>query len=181
MDSRQLKAVLDRLDTTPCVVTSAFEGRRDGCLISFITRCSIKPPRLLVLTSHETLTNRLVEASKLLAVHPVARGQEPLVSLFGGESGREVDKFQDLDWKPGQTGTPVLRDVLGFVEGRVVSSMDCGDHTARLVEPIAAGLRDPDAVPLTIFELMGSGLLPPSVALGDPWKAFKQEGSDGSS
>ena len=41
---------------------------------------------------------------------------------------------------------------------RVLASLGCGDHTARLVEPIAAGLHQPDAEPLTMLEVLAKGL-----------------------
>lgn len=135
-------AVLDRLTTTGCVVTTAYGGRRDGCFVGFITACSLEPPRLLVCTSHQNLTHELVEQSGVLAIHPVAQGQEAWVARFGMQSGRATDKFATLAWRPGATGAPVLADALGYLEGRVLASLDCGDHTARLVAPVTAGLRD---------------------------------------
>jgi flavin reductase (DIM6/NTAB) family NADH-FMN oxidoreductase RutF len=180
MDQRQLKALLDRLDTTPCIVTSSYESKRDGCIVTFITRCSLDPPRVLVCTSHETMTNSLVERSHVLALHPLARGQEPLISLFGGETGREVDKFQGLAWRTGLTGAPILSDAIGYLEGRVLSTMDCGDHTARLVDPLAVEIPDPNAPPLTIFELFARGIVPPTVALGDPWSVISRGVVNGS-
>jgi flavin reductase (DIM6/NTAB) family NADH-FMN oxidoreductase RutF len=167
--SRELGAVFDRLDTTACVVTSAHEGRIAGCLVTYVTGASIDPARLLVLTSHENLTHELVERSGVLAVHPLARGQEEWVRHFGFQSGREVDKFAGLAWQPGETGAPLLAEALGWVEGRVLDSMDCGDHTARLVEPLAAALHDPDAVPFRAAEIYARGLDDPrSSSLAPP-------------
>jgi flavin reductase (DIM6/NTAB) family NADH-FMN oxidoreductase RutF len=153
-------ALLDRLDTTACVVTTTYEGRPAGCLVTYLTPASItaRRPRLVVLTSHENLTHELVGRSGVLAVHPLARGQDEWVRRFGLQSGRDVDKFADLPWQPGETGAPLLDDALGWVEGRVLDSMDCGDHTARLVEPLGAALRDPDAVPLRAAEIYARGL-----------------------
>jgi flavin reductase (DIM6/NTAB) family NADH-FMN oxidoreductase RutF len=116
---------------------------------------------MLVLTSHENLTHELVERSGVLAVHPLARGQEEWVRHFAFQSGRTVDKFAGLAWQPGETGAPLLADAVGWLEGRVLDSMDCGDHTARLVDPLAAALHDPDAVPLRAAEIYALGL-------GDP-------------
>jgi flavin reductase (DIM6/NTAB) family NADH-FMN oxidoreductase RutF len=153
--SRDLPALLDRLDTTACVVTTAHEGRRAGCLVTYLTPASITAdrPRVLVLTSHENLTHELVERSGVLALHPLARGQREWVQRFGFRSGRDVDKFAELAWAPGVTGAPLLEDAVGYVEGRVLASLDCGDHTARLVEPVAALLRDATAAPLRASEL----------------------------
>jgi flavin reductase (DIM6/NTAB) family NADH-FMN oxidoreductase RutF len=156
-------ALFDRLDTTACVVTTAHAGRPAGCLVTYVTPASVTAarPRLVVLTSHENLTHELVERSGVLAVHPLARGQEEWVRHFGFQSGRTVDKFAGLAWQPGETGAPLLADAVGWLEGRVLDSMDCGDHTARLVDPLAAALHDPDAVPLRAAEIYALGL-------GDP-------------
>jgi flavin reductase (DIM6/NTAB) family NADH-FMN oxidoreductase RutF len=156
--SRELGAVLDRLDTTACIVTTAHEGRIAGCLVTYLTAASIEPSRLLVLTSHENLTHELVERSGVLAVRPLARGQEEWVRRFGFQSGRDVDKFAGLEWRPGETGAPLLGGALGSVEGRVLASLPCGDHTARLVEPLAASLRDALAVPLRAWDIYAGGL-----------------------
>lgn len=167
--SRELNALLDRLDTTACVVTTAHEGRRAGCLVTYVTACSIDPARLLVLTSHENLTHELVERSGVLAVHPLARGQEEWVRRFGFQSGRDVDKFAGLEWAPGATGAPILSAAFGYVEGRVLASLDCGDHTARLVEPLAQGLRDPDVFPLAASEIYALGVDEPRSRSLFPW------------
>jgi flavin reductase (DIM6/NTAB) family NADH-FMN oxidoreductase RutF len=155
--SRELAAVFDRLDTTACVVTTSHEGRLAGCLVTYITGASIDPARLLVLTSHENLTHELVERSGVLAVHPLARGQEAWVRRFGLQSGRNVDKFAVLEWTLGETGAPLLAAAPGYLEGRVLASLPCGDHTARLVEPVAGALRDPDAIPLRAWDVYERG------------------------
>jgi flavin reductase (DIM6/NTAB) family NADH-FMN oxidoreductase RutF len=168
----EVAPLLDRLDTTACVVTAAQEGRPAGCIVTYLTAASIMAarPRLLVLTSHENLTHELVALSNVLAIHPVARGQEDWVRHFGFQSGRDADKFDGLAWEPEVTGAPLLAGALGYVEGRVLASLDCGDHTARLVEPVAAQLRDADAVPLRMSEIYGSGLDDPRSASVFPWR-----------
>jgi flavin reductase (DIM6/NTAB) family NADH-FMN oxidoreductase RutF len=47
------------------------------------------------------------------------------------------------------------------IEGRVINSIDCGNHVAQLVEPVAAELRDPQATPLSVLEIFARDL--------DPW------------
>lgn len=175
LDRRQLDALIDRLNNTACVVTTVYEGHIAGCFVTFVTGCSVEPPRLLVLTSHENLTHELVEQSGVMAVHLVPRGREEWVQHFGYQSGRDVDKFANLGWEPGVTGSPILADALGHVEGRVLDSMNCGDHTAQLLEPVAATLRDFDAVPLTTFEILARGLEEPRVPPADSWTGYNSE------
>ena len=175
LDRRQLDALMDRLNNTACVVTTAYKGQLAGCFVTFVTGCSLEPPRLLVLTSHENLTHELVKRSGVMTVHLVPRGREEWIRHFGYQSGRDVDKFANLDWEAGVTGSPILPDALGHVEGRVLNSMDCGDHTARLLEPVVARLRDFDVVPLTTFEILARGLEEPRVPPAGPWTGYNSE------
>src|SRR5919106_1537579 len=124
------------------------------------------PPPL----NHQTHTHP-GDGPPVLALHPVARGQEDWVRHFGFRSGREVDKFAGLAWEPGRTGAPLLAEALGWLEGRVVDSLDCGDHTARLVEPVAVSLRDPAAVPLRAAEVYASGVDEPRAESVFPWES----------
>ncbi len=175
--SRELRAVFDRLDTTACVVTTACEDEPAGCLVTYVTGASLDPARLLVLTSHENLTHELVERSGVVAVHPLARGQQDWIRHFGFQSGRDVDKFAGLGWTTGETGAPILQDALGYLEGRVLASLDCGDHTARLVEPVAGALRAADAVPLRAWDVYALGEDDPRSRSLFPRKSGRPAGS----
>jgi flavin reductase (DIM6/NTAB) family NADH-FMN oxidoreductase RutF len=155
-----LEPLLDRLDTTGCIVTTAWEGRVAGCFVSYVTECNLDPPRLCVFTSHENLTHELVEASGVLAVHLLAAGDEGWVVPWGRRSGRDVDKLAGVRWRPGVTGAPILDGPLGWIEGRVIASLDCGDHTARVVEPVAAELRDERVAPLSVLQVFRAGAVP---------------------
>jgi flavin reductase (DIM6/NTAB) family NADH-FMN oxidoreductase RutF len=119
---------------------------------------SMDPPRLIACTSHQNLTHELVDRSGVLAVHVLGRAQAHLVERFGLQSGRFADKFEGLAYRLGETGAPILDDCLGWVEGRVLHSMETGDHTARLLDPVASSLADHGATPLTSFEVLGRGL-----------------------
>jgi len=164
--------LLDRLDTTVCVLTTAHAGAVSGCIVTYVTPASIhaERPRLVVLTSHENLTHELLGESGVLVLHPVARGQEDWVERFGFRSGRDVDKFAGLAWERGETGSPILAEALGWIEGRVLAAMDCGDHTARLVEPLAVSLRDAAAVPLRAAEVYAGGVDEPRAPSLFPWR-----------
>ena len=57
-----------------------------------------------------------------------------LAKNFGFTSGRDRDKFEDIDFVDGQNGCPVIKDVHSYTECKVLNSMDGGDMTAFLVE-----------------------------------------------
>ena len=125
------------IDYPMYVVTTAAGGEQAGCLVGFVTQCSIDPARMLVCLSVRNRTYRVARQARTLAVHFLSRRDVELARLFGEETGDEVDKFSRCRWEPGPDGVPVLAGVKGWVAGRVLAALDAGDHTAFLVEPFA--------------------------------------------
>ena len=126
----------------PMVIVTATAGdERSGCLVGFSTQCSIHPARFLVCISHKNATHAVAMGAEVLALHLLAAEDVALSELFGEETGDEVDKFSRCEWDPGPQGVPLLRGSAGYIVGRVLRRDDVGDHTAFLIEPIAAEQR----------------------------------------
>jgi len=128
------------IDYPMWIVTAAAGDERDGCLVGFATQCSIDPARFLVCLSNKNRTFRIAQRSHVLGVHLVAEDQRDLAELFGGktEDDPHVDKFADRQWEAGPEGVPVLSEARSWFVGRVLERLDCGDHVAHLLEPLAA-------------------------------------------
>ena len=136
------------IDYPMFVVTTAAGQRRAGCLVGFVTQCSIDPPRLLVCLSKRNYTFRVAVDADALVVHFLGPADEPLSRLFGEQTGDEVDKFVRCSWSPGPQGLPVLDVQRGWVAARVLQRHDVGDHVAVLVEPFDGVAHDTSAPPL---------------------------------
>jgi flavin reductase (DIM6/NTAB) family NADH-FMN oxidoreductase RutF len=133
-------------DTPMAIVTTiAPDGRRSGCLVGFWTQCSIHPPRVLACISKANHTFEVAEAASALAVHWLARDDRKLATLFGGETGDEIDKFEHCSWRPGPGEVPVLDGVKGWVGGPVVERLDMGDHVGFVIDA-AGGMVDEPSV-----------------------------------
>ena len=125
------------------IVTVAAGQRRSGCLVGFWTQCSIHPPRFLICISDKNATHAVATEADVLALHLLGPEDRELSELFGEETGDEIDKFTRCGWDVGPDGVPLLRDCAGYIAGRVLRRDDVGDHTAFLIEPVAAEQRRP--------------------------------------
>ncbi len=121
------------------VTTTSATGEQSGCVVGFITQCSIKPPRLLVCISKVNHTFFASERSDAVAIHLIGQDQIELASLFAEQSGDTVDKFGKCTWHLGITGSPVLSECAAWLEALIVSRSSVGDHEALLVRPVAGG------------------------------------------
>jgi flavin reductase (DIM6/NTAB) family NADH-FMN oxidoreductase RutF len=129
-----------QLDYPMAIVTcvSRTSGERSGCLVGFSTQCSLQPARYLICISQANHTHGVACQSDVLVVHFPTAADGEVATLFGEETGDEVDKFSRCAWRDGPGGSPVLTDVGRWFAGRVLERVDLGDHTGFVVEPVDA-------------------------------------------
>lgn len=127
-------ALVSDLDYPMFIVTVAAPGERDGCLVGFVTQASIEPPRLLVMLSKSNRTYRLARTADTLVVHFLHENNQGLASLFGEETGDDVDKFDCCEWREGPRAEPILVGTRGWVAGAILDRLDGGDHVAHLLD-----------------------------------------------
>ncbi|MET9437300.1 flavin reductase family protein [Streptomyces sp. NPDC006551] len=127
------------------VVTAAGEedGEPAGCLVGFASQCSIGPARFVVWLSRENRTYRAACRASHLAVHVLSRARSDLARWFGERTGDDIDKFAEVDWRPGPGGAPVLRGARAWFVGRVLDRFEGGDHVGFLLAPVTEGSADP--------------------------------------
>lgn len=104
-------------------------GRYNGSVVTWVTQVeATDPARVAVAVAKSDYTYEFVQASGAFALHLLGKGQVDTARHFGFQSGRQVDKFASVPYGVGATGAPVLKDALGYVECRVVQSLDTGPH-----------------------------------------------------
>jgi flavin reductase (DIM6/NTAB) family NADH-FMN oxidoreductase RutF len=142
--SSAIDEVVSRLDYPVFVVTTAdpTTDERAGCLVGFLTQCSMDPVRFLVCLSVRNHTYRVARRAELLAVHLIGDDQRELAELFGSTTGDEVDKFRRCAWHPGPGGVPLLDGASAWFVGTVLERTDLGDHVGFLVSPTASHVTD---------------------------------------
>jgi flavin reductase (DIM6/NTAB) family NADH-FMN oxidoreductase RutF len=115
------------------IVTAAGNDTRAGCLVGFVTQASIEPARLLVMLSKANKTFEVAQESRLLAVHFLNQNNARLAALFGEQTGDEVDKFANCQWRAGLDSVPLLAGTRGWLVGEIIDRINVGDHVAHLL------------------------------------------------
>ncbi|MFL6239696.1 MAG: flavin reductase family protein [Actinomycetes bacterium] len=141
--------VVELLDYPMFVVTTTDGQERAGCLVGFATQASINPARFLVGISDKNHTYRVVQNAGRVAVHVLGRSDVRLASLFGEQTGDDVDKFTGCSWHEGPEGVPILDDAAAWFSGPILSRDRVGDHVAHLIEIDSAEVLNPEGALLT--------------------------------
>lgn len=125
-------------DPPMVIVTTSARGERSGCLVGFSTQCSIHPAQYLVFLSNKNHTYRVGAGAETFAVHfldEANAAHRALAALFGGETGDDVDKFDQCEWRD-VGGVPVLTDCDRWFVGRAIDRLEPGDHQGVVLEPL---------------------------------------------
>lgn len=157
MEPSPVSQVYSRLDPPLWLLTAADGERRGGLIATTVAQASIVDslPRQLVTIGTRHYTHALIEASGAFAMHLLDERQLDLAWRFGLQTGRDVDKFADLPFQTGATGSPLLTQAVAWLDCRVESQMDIGDRAVYLAA-VVDGRMQRNASPLTtrrFFEL----------------------------
>ena len=135
--AKDLAPFFERVDFPYYLLTVRTPEEMSGCLAGFVTQCSIDPPNFVACISHLNHTLGVAVRSQSMGLHLLGEDQLDMARLFGEETGDEVDKFADADWRIGATGAPLLADVSLALEGTILGHFSVGDHEAFLVRAVA--------------------------------------------
>jgi flavin reductase (DIM6/NTAB) family NADH-FMN oxidoreductase RutF len=116
------------------IVTATNVGERAGCLVGYVNRASIQPPRVIVMLSKANRTYEVAQDTDRLVVHFLHHDNHDLATLFGEQTGDEVDKFAACDWQEGPAGEALLAGTRGWVSGMILARHDAGDHVIHLID-----------------------------------------------
>jgi len=145
------------------VVTSAKEGKLNGQIANTVFQITSEPPTIAVSINKQNLTYEFIRDSRVFTVSILSRDAPvSLIGNFGFKSGRDIDKFAQVNYKVGKTGAPIVMDnTLGYLEAQVVNEIDAGTHTVfigKLVE--AEILRDGEPMTYAYYHEVKRGITP---------------------
>ena len=133
------------------LLSSEAEGKHGGCVINTLSQQTSEPERFSVTVNKMNFTHDLIAKSGKFAVALLSKKVKfDLIKGFGMRSGRDTDKFADVDFVTAQNGCKVPTDgVLGFFGMKVEDSIDLGTHTMFLASATESRVLDGNAEELT--------------------------------
>jgi flavin reductase (DIM6/NTAB) family NADH-FMN oxidoreductase RutF len=130
----------------PAAVTTTSGGKVNGCIALSPGSGSIVPeaPRVTVGLTTTNLTHDMVRESGVFAVHLLGADDDAIdaslaiIRGLASSSGRDGDKLSGFATREGATGSPILLDALGYVEGQVVDALVTEENTIFVADVVAA-------------------------------------------
>ena len=129
------------------VTTLDSDGHPHGMTVNSFSSVSLDPPLVLVSIDLKNAILGHFISSSWFAINILAEHQEDLSRRFSSAS---ENRFLDLTWSAGLSGTPLLDGVLAHLECSVVRTFEVGDHTVLIGEVRRAGYTE--GKPLVFFD-----------------------------
>lgn len=154
VDPQVMREVLGHFASGVTVVTAVTADGPAGFTCQSFSSLSLDPPLVAFAPSRTSQTWPALRAIGRFCVNVLAEGQDAVSQNFARSGG---DKFAGVRWSPSAHGSPVLDDVVAWIDGELWAEYDGGDHSIVVARVLDLGA-DPERRPL-LFHRGTYGLL----------------------
>src|SRR5882672_10370285 len=141
----EFRQALGCFATGVTVITVDYEGEVNGMTANAFSSVSLDPLLVLVCVDHRARTHAHQHAKKRFGINVLAENQRTISEYYARssethqhaeEAGAHFDRTSH--------GTPVLRGALAYLECRLHTAQDAGDHTIFIAEVEEVVVREGD-------------------------------------
>lgn len=124
------------------VVSSGNSNQLNGQVANVVFQVTSHPPMIAVCINKENFTHQLINENRVFTVSILSK-DTPLdfIRNFGFKTGRNFNKFANLQYRMGVSGAPVVTEnAVAYLEAKVNDAVDCGTHTIFVGEVVDADI-----------------------------------------
>jgi flavin reductase (DIM6/NTAB) family NADH-FMN oxidoreductase RutF/rubredoxin len=133
-------------------IVSSRDGERLNAHISnTVFQVTATPPQIAICSNKDNLTTDFILKSKVFSVSIIQQDVDlNFIGKFGFKSGKNVNKFENLNYKTGISGAPIVLDkTIGYIDCKVNNMLDAGSHIIIVGEVVDADIIQTGGSPLT--------------------------------
>ncbi len=122
------------------VIGARSKSELNGQIANTVFQITSEPPQIAISINKQNLTHSYIMDRKAFSVSILSEeAPMTLIGNFGFKSGRDINKFENYNYKFGTTGVPILLDkIVGYLEAKLVNQIDMGTHTLFIGEIVEA-------------------------------------------
>jgi flavin reductase len=124
----ELRALFREVPSPVAVATVDISGQSAGLTVDSVLPLSLDPPLLGIALRRHAALHELMRDAGTFAVSILSSGQEHLAQHFA-RGVPPIGLWTGIETIPGELGAPLIGGALGWIECRLASEVDAGDHT----------------------------------------------------
>lgn len=151
LNSSEFRKAMGSFATGVTIITLDLDGEVHGMTANAFASVSLDPLFVLVCVDHKTRTHAHLHAKKRFGINVLSVGQRAISEYYA----RPVRSHEHAEEEAGARfertihGTPMLQEALAYLECRLHSAEEAGDHTIFIAEVEDVVVRDGE--PLLFF------------------------------
>jgi flavin reductase (DIM6/NTAB) family NADH-FMN oxidoreductase RutF len=143
----EFRKAMGSFATGVTIITVDYEGEVQGMTANAFASVSLDPLLVLVCVDHRARTHTYLHARKRFGVNVLAENQRAVSEYYAlpSPTHERAEHEAGARFDHTQHGTPVLHGALAYLECRLHTAQDAGDHTIFIaeVEDVVVRLGDP--------------------------------------
>ena len=116
------------------------DGRISAATENWVTQASFKPPLVAVGVKADSQIYDIVKTAGNFALNVLGKRQHGTAYAFFKPAERDGQEISGEPFRAGSTGAPVLENTPAFVECRLVTTVEEGDHSIFVGKVVDAGV-----------------------------------------
>lgn len=121
------------------IVTTYLDGKPFGFTATSVASLSAEPPRFTFNMAQTSSSWPAISRAEYIGVHMLGEENQPLADRFA----RTKDRFGGDHWVLGAHGVPILKNVTGWLVGRIVERFSFDTNAVIVAEVVGGELNDP--------------------------------------
>ncbi len=160
------------------IVSSRIGNDLAGQIANSVFQVTAEPPRIAISINKENATHEVIGKSNVFAVSIMEKTTPmKLIGLFGFKSSRDVNKFENVKYKFGKTGAPIVTEnAIGYIEAEAEKKVDVGTHTLFIGKVVDAQMiKEGEVMTYEYYHLVKNGSAPKTAPTFQPVKPKKKK------
>src|SRR3989304_5896350 len=133
------------------IVSSKINNKYNGFISNAVFQVTAEPAQFAVCCNKDNYTAEYISQSSVFSISVLQKDTPAaLIGLFGYRSGKDVNKFEKINYITGISGVPIVIDnTIAWFECRLNQTVDAGSHLIFIGELINSNITAINDDPLT--------------------------------
>lgn len=145
------------------IVSAGNQNTGNGFVSNSVFQVTSEPAQFAACCNKDNYTAKLITEHNCFSISVLHQeASMELIGLFGYNSGKDTNKFEQATIKHGELGTPIVMDgAIAYFECKVVQSIDVGTHIIFVGEVVSTEvLSDQPAMTYEYYRSVKKGMAP---------------------
>ncbi len=151
VDPGTFRTVMSRMPTGVTVVWAGVGEEAQGLTVGSFCSVSLEPPLVLICLRQDSSSHDFIDGAGGFTVSILGEDQEDVARRFADSSLSPMERLDEVEWRPGASGAPILEEAIAWLECRLESSHPAGDHSIFVGRVVALGT-ERETAPLVFYD-----------------------------